>query len=102
MLTHFCIIRADLPLGVLAVQLIHAAGESSGQVPSGTYAVALAARNETHLKLIEEKLQEHGIPHAAVREPDAPWNGALMAIGIEPTADRSSVHPITKRLKLLR
>ena len=102
MLTHFCIVRKDLPRGVLAAQLIHAAGESSGQVPEGTYAVALAARNEGHLSLLEQKLKDAGLPHHAVREPDAPWNGALMAIGLAPTIDRSSVLPITKRLRLLK
>lgn len=102
MLTHFCIVRQDLPRGTLAAQLIHAAGESSVQVPEGTFAVALAAKNEGHLALIEQKLRTLGIPHHAVREPDAPWNGALMAIGLPPTTDRSSVKPITKSLRLLK
>lgn len=102
MLTHFCIVRRDLPRGVLAAQLIHAAGESSERVPEGTYAVALAAKNEGHLALIEQKLVDAGIPHHAVREPDSPWNGALMAIGLAPTSDRDSVQPITKSLRLLK
>lgn len=102
MLTHFCIVRRDLPWPVIAAQLIHAAGESSEQLPVGTIAVALAAKNEDHLTFIEHKLQTLGIPHHAVREPDEPWNGALMAIGLQPTKDRSSVKPVTKKLQLLR
>ena len=97
-------VRQDLPTGVLAAQLIHAAGESApdGSVPTGTFAVALGARSLDELQTIERKLLEHGIPHRAVREPDAPWNGELMAIGIEPLEDRSRLKKITSSLPLLR
>lgn len=102
-LTHYCILRKDLPLGTLAAQLIHAAGESSpGELPSHTYAVALAARNEKHLEFLEEKLRRLAIPHVAIREPDAPWDGALMAIGICPVADRNQVKKVTSSLPLLK
>jgi len=101
--THYCIIRKDLPLGVLAAQLIHAAGESSpGNLPDNTHAVALAAKSEEHLLFLEAKLRRLSIPHKAIREPDAPWNGALMAIGIEPVADRNQVKKVTSSLPLLR
>lgn len=99
MLTHFCIVRRDLPIGILGAQLIHAAGESSEQVPVGTYAVALAAKNEEHLAFIEHKLQTLGIPHHAVREPDR--NNELMAIGLQPVADRSAVRCVVGKLRLL-
>ena len=94
--------RRDLPLGVLAAQLTHAAGESSERIPSGTYAVVLSADNESHILKIESKLVQLGIEHHAVREPDEPWNGALMAIGISPTKDRSMVRPVTRALRLLK
>lgn len=82
---HYCVIRGDLPRGVLAAQLVHAAGESSpGNLPRGTVAVALAARNEAHLRRIEARLRWERVPHIAIREPDPPWCGALMAIGIVP------------------
>jgi hypothetical protein len=68
----------------------------------GTIAVALAARDEAELRAIELELSARGIPHRAIREPDPPWNGALMAIGIEPLADRAAVRPVTGRLQLLR
>jgi hypothetical protein len=51
---------------------------------------------------LEEKLRRLCIPHAAIREPDAPWNGALMAIGIEPVVDRNTVKKVTSSLKLLK
>jgi len=96
------IIRADLPLGVQIAQTIHAAGESSdGNVPKGTYAIALAARDELHLHRVEKKLRASGIPHVAIREPDAPYFGALMAIGIAP-GPRSVVGKEVARLPLIR
>jgi hypothetical protein len=66
-LTHYCIVRRDLPLGVLSAQLIHAAGESAKGVRPGCYAVALAANDESHLKVIEAKLKRFGISHVAIR-----------------------------------
>ena len=100
--THYCIIRGDLPVGVFAAQLIHAAGESANGVEPGTYAVALAARDESHLGFLEAKLRRLSIPHHSVREPDAPWFGALMAIGLEPVTDRALTKKVTKGLKLIK
>jgi hypothetical protein len=82
-LLHCCVVRADLPRGVQAAMIIHAAGESSpGALPPGTHAVALAAADETHLLRIERRLIFERIPHVAIREPDPPYAGALMAIGL--------------------
>ena len=84
-LTHYVIIRADLPEGVQLAQTIHAAGESSpGNIPKGTYAVALEARDELALLRLESALTIDGIAHVAIREPDPPWNNQLMAIGVAP------------------
>lgn len=102
-LTHYVIVREDLPRGVLAAQLIHAAGESSpGNLPTHTCAVALAARDEAHLEDLERGLLDRDIPHRAIREPDAPWDNALLAIGIEPVSDRATVKPVTGSLGLLK
>ena len=100
--THYVIVRADLPLGVIVAQTIHAAGESSPGpgLPTGTRAVALAARNERHLATLEQELIGLDIPHRAIREPDR-FN-ELMAIGIFPVADRTTLQTVTKRLRLLR
>ncbi len=97
---HVCIVRRDLPRGTLAAMLIHAAGESSGSVPPGTHAVALAAEDETHLERIERRLIFERIPHVAIREPDPPWCGALMAIGLPP-ALRRSLPSLLNQLSLL-
>ncbi|HTQ43920.1 MAG TPA: hypothetical protein VMI75_14260 [Polyangiaceae bacterium] len=64
---------------------VHAAGESSpGDLPKDTHAVVLAVAGEDALAAVERSLERAGVAHVAIREPDAPWNGALMAIGVEP------------------
>lgn len=83
-------------------QLIHAAGESSpGDLSPGTYAIALAAKSEIQLLALERRLISQNIPHAAIREPDAPWDGQLMAIGIAP-CDRSIVRKEVSQLPLIK
>lgn len=100
--THYCIVRDDLPRGVLAAQLIHAAGES-GAGERGLYAVALAVRGEAELRLVEDKLRFLEIAHRAIREPDPPWNGQLMAIGVVPMArDDRRLRRVLQRLPLLK
>lgn len=65
--------------------LIHAAGESSpGNLPSQTYAVALTCPDEDALRSLARALLVSGVGHRTIHEPDAPWDGALMAIGLEP------------------
>lgn len=88
-------------MGVLSSQLVHAAGET-GPVEPGTHAVVLSAKDEAHLLKIERQLSRYQIKHHSIREPDSPWNGELMAIGLYPTSDRGSVKPITKKLRLLQ
>jgi len=96
-------LREDLPRGVLAAQTVHAAGESSpGALPEGTYAVVLGVPNEAALLLIEERLCAFGIVHKAIREPDPPWCGALMAIGVVPVVDRKPVRRALGQLPLLK
>jgi len=86
----------------MAAMIIHAAGESSdGNLPDGTYAIALAAQSEIQLLAIEKKLISNNIPHVAIREPDAPWCGQLMAIGIAP-CDRAKVRKEVSQLPLIK
>jgi len=61
----------------------------------------LAVRSEAELAVLERKLQRAGIPHVAIREPDAPYNGALTAIGLVPVEDRSTVKRFLSSLPLL-
>lgn len=64
--------------------------------------MVLAAADVAHLEQVERELLRHQIPHHAIREPDAPWNNALMAIGLVPVADRKRVQKVTSKLPLLR
>ena len=80
------IVRRDVPWGVQAAMIVHAAGESAGGLEAGTHAVALHA-SPGELAALEQALAERGVPHAAIREPDPPWCGALMAIGLMPGRD---------------
>jgi peptidyl-tRNA hydrolase len=102
--THYVIVRRDLPqIGTIAAQIVHAAGESSpGDLDEGTHAVVLQTPDEQGLLELEKSLLQADIRHVAVREPDAPWHGALMSIGIDPTHTREEVRPHTKHLKLLK
>lgn len=53
-------------------------------LPLDTHAVSLVAPDEQALLMLEQTLIENKIPHAAIREPDAPWNNQLLAIGVVP------------------
>lgn len=81
--------------------IVHAAGESARNVVPGTYAVALSAKNEHELLKLERRLRQFDVPHAAFREPDPPWDGALMSIGIEPVQDRRVVRRFLRGFPLL-
>jgi peptidyl-tRNA hydrolase len=95
------IVRSDLPTGIREAQCVHAAGESvQGPVPEGTNAVVLSADAAT-LAALELRLQAAGVPHAAIREPDPPYHGALLAIGIAPAA-RAVIRQYVSSLPLLR
>lgn len=98
--THYVVVRQDLPLGAIAAQAVHAAGESGPALP-GTFAVVLAARNEEDLLQLEERLRAAALPHVSIREPDPPYLGALMAIGFPP-GPREPLRPYLKKFQLLK
>lgn len=62
--------------------------------------MVLAAPSETVLALLERRLQRAGLAHVAIREPDAPWNGALTAIGLVPVEDRAEAKRFLSSLPL--
>lgn len=100
---HYCIVRGDIPYGMQLAQVVHAAGESSRgiELPSDTHAVALQARSELELLAVEAKLKAAGIPHRAIREPDLPYEGQLLAIGVHPLAGKE-VRRLLSSLPLAR
>ena len=90
-----------MPVGFLAAQVVHAAGESSpGNLPPHTNAIVLAVADEEELLAVALQLVREGIAHVAVREPDPPYHGALTAIGLAPVADRKAVKRVLSRLRL--
>jgi len=116
-MVHYIIVRKDLPLGVIAAQVTHAAGESfgkwglyfaSGHITPGTSlvrgepttAVVLQADDNAHIKRIRRKLANTKVRFVPIYEPDTPWNGQLMAIGILPGEKEDLKHHF-KGLQLL-
>jgi hypothetical protein len=96
------IVRRDLPRGLQGAMLVHAAGESSpGNLPEDTHAIVLSVPDEPALLLLAEKLAKFGVRHVTIREPDAPWNNALMAIGLFP-ARKETVRRHLSSLPLLK
>lgn len=108
-LTHYIIVRRDLPFGVTMAMVAHAAGESAywfsrgssvkehlldkqevgGSSPSlgaisDATVVVLGARNESRLIRLRNDLASANIMHVAIRETDGVYAGQLMAIGLWP------------------
>lgn len=100
-LRHIIIVREDLPLGIAAANIAHAAGEScEGPLPTGTYAIVLGVRNEDHLLEKAQLLWDGQVPHKIINEPDEPYDGEAMAIGIWPTRDVEDLRRFTSDLPL--
>jgi hypothetical protein len=99
------IVRRDLPRGVQAAMIVHAAGHSA-QLPGAraasppAIAVVLAASLD-ELCALTRVLDDAGVPHVFVREPDEPWRDAPMAIGVVPMA-RARVRRLLAHLPLVR
>lgn len=99
------IVRDDLPPGIQAAMIVHAAG-SSAQLPAAsratppTVAVALHASLD-ELVALHRALVERDLPHVLVREPDEPWRDAPMAIGVVPMP-RVRVRRLFAHLRLVR
>jgi hypothetical protein len=65
--------------------ITHAAGESSpGNIPEGTFAIVLGAKDETSLCTLREQLIAKHVPFSGITEDMNPYNGQLMSIGIIP------------------
>jgi hypothetical protein len=96
------VVRKDLPRGILEAMVCHAAGESSpGNLPAGTYAIVLSAPDEAALTREADRLEARGVRMVRITEPDAPWNGQLMALGLEP-ARKEALRRHLSCLPLLR
>ena len=94
------VVRGDLPRGLQAANIVHAAGES-GPAERGTHAVCLVAPNATVLAAVAERLEAAGVRCARIVESDPPYAGELMAIGCPP-GGREVVRRVLSSLPLLR
>lgn len=95
------IVREDLPKGVLAAHVCHAAGES-GPAPLGSIAVVLGVPNETELRAVGARLKAAGVLHVAIHENAGPYAGQATALGIVPIYDRTAVRKVVSALPLVR
>lgn len=101
-LFHYVVVRGDIPRGLQAAQIVHAAGESSpGNLSSGTHAVCLVVPGEKELLEVAERLAQGRVPFVSIYEPDAPWNNQFMAIGCMP-ARKEVLRRYLSSLPLLR
>lgn len=102
MIVHYVIVRRDLPLGVMAAMVTHAAGESAVLMDgfTGSTAVVLAVDNELQLLRCYAKLEAARISLKLIQESDGEFAGQCMAIGVRPQ-ERDYVFPILKNYKLL-
>ena len=82
---HYVVVRDDLPAGLAAAQVLHAAGESASlrSPPRGCHAVVLTAPKK-ELDELETILRWEKIPFRSIIENDAPYDNELVAIGIAP------------------
>jgi peptidyl-tRNA hydrolase len=93
------IVRSDLPRGVQAAQIVHAAGESvEARVPEGTYAVVLAVPDERALVRLADQLRQAAVPFTVIFEPD--MDNQLMALGLRP-GPKDELKPHLRHLRLL-
>jgi hypothetical protein len=99
--TQYIVVRRDLPIGVLAAQVAHAAG-SYGKHPPEAHVVVLAVDGEPALRRAAERLQAAGVGHTPIHEPDEPWGGQMMAVGCSLVTDRTPVRKAVSELPLLR
>lgn len=103
-IAHYVIVRTDLPVGSKFAMVGHAAGESGPgmeKFPKHCYFLALAARDEAHLKELSLMLTMKGIVHRPIYESDGPYCGQMMSLGIPPQK-RDKVYRLLSQLPKLK
>lgn len=90
-------------IGAACAQTRHASAESIRQlpVPDDTHAAILMVDTSAQLEALAVKVRAAGIQCALIREPDPPYEGAAVALGIEPLA-KPKVQPLMVGLKAFR
>lgn len=74
---------------------------SPGNLPEGTYAVALTVPDESALRKLGDTLLAAGLSRHMIVESDAPFEGQAMAIGIPP-CDRKPLKKYLSCFPLLK
>lgn len=110
-LYHYVIVRRDLPIGVAAAQIVHAAGESfaeymyeaqqaNGQVevPLGVHAIVLSVKTEQELFRLAFDLTKAKAVVVPITEDSR--NGELCAIGIVPCLRSTALNEVLGSLRL--
>jgi len=106
-LTHYIIVRRDMPLGVVCAQVTHAAGESFYAFgdhvgfsfdTTGTTAVVLGARDEKQLNYYMRRLMKAWIHAIMITENAGQFANKDTAIGVWPTVERAAVFKVLKKL----
>ena len=98
MLTHYILVRRDLPLGVVAAMITHVAGESGALYQDsydgrfrGARAVVLEVKDELALYKAGALLFKHNILFVDMKEHGGPYDGQYMAIGVVPIDPETKV-----------
>lgn len=97
---HYVIVRVDLPRGIQAANIVHAAGES-GPVPPDAHAVCLTVTDEPALRAVADRLDAAGIRFVSIIESEGRHAGQLMALGCMP-AGKEALRRVLSALPLLR
>ena len=101
-LTHYCIVRRDLPLGLIGANIQHAAYESGdGTIIEHLHAVTLTCPDEASLRKLWERLKAAGVRHRAIVECDGDYAGQIMSIGCAPVP-RRDLQKLLSSLPLLK
>lgn len=92
-------------VGVAASQSAHAARESIREVnlphDPNTHVAVLMAESSADIEALSHELKIAGLHHVLIREPDAPYNGAAVALGCEPV-ERDTIRHLFARFKSFR
>ena len=100
-MTQYIIVRADLPIGMIAAQVAHAAGAGSERHPPEVHVVVLSVRSEAELLSASARLVSAEIAQTLVVEVDHPYEGQAMAVGCELLRDRRTIRQCLSSLPLL-
>lgn len=107
-LTHYILVRRDLPLGVCAAMIAHAAGESGAMYENpedGRFrhaiVVVLGVKSQSELRVAELILRKNNIPAVSIDESDGPYAGQFLAIGVVP-CERVKVGTLLKEFQTLK